>query len=111
MNSDDTCGGGACTVGLPINQAINEGAIAPFVAGWIDPDNGIMPPPPALPGIGAWLMESGGGCRQLLYEQPSAGFFENLPGNGNLPDLVDGIAGDYLKSVLRDFGRASAFIL
>lgn len=110
-DSDLINGFGVNTNGLPINEGINESAIAPFVLGWIDPFNGPMPAEAgALPGVGSWLMESFGGCRQLFYTQPSDGFFQGLPGNGNMADLVDGVAGNFLKSVLRDFGRASLVV-
>jgi hypothetical protein len=108
VNNDDNCNTGGCITGLPINQGINESAIAPFALGWIDPNNGPMPPD-GLPGVGSWYMESAGGCRQIFYDQNSSGFHP-VGGNGDMADLVDGQTGNYLKSVLRDFARASLVV-
>ena len=113
VNDDDNCGGGACVVGLPINQGINESAIAPYILGWVDPYNGPdfnMLDPNALPGIGSYLMTNDA-CRRILYEQVSNGFYyPPLAGQGGVADLVDGVAGDQIKSVLRDYARASLVV-
>ncbi|MBN1512897.1 MAG: hypothetical protein JXB13_12860 [Phycisphaerae bacterium] len=110
-NSDDLSHGvsatdlingfGVNTDGTPLDQGINESAIAPYTDGIID----------LTPGqeVFSWLMKSTVDCLPLNEGQPSDGFHP-LTGNGDMPDLVDGVAGPVLKSVLRDYGRASLVV-
>ena len=114
-------GFGVCVNGLPIDQGINESAIAPFTYGWIDPYNGYAwntIDPDGLDGVGSWLMKvPGDDCLSIDYQNPSNGFY-NPAVYGDMPDLVDGQPQsrltedtyDYRKTVLRDFGRAALVV-
>jgi len=103
ISSTDLINGfGVNTDGTPLDQGINESAIAPWTQGVID----------LTPGqeVVSWLMDtSPSGCLGLVEFLASDGFHP-LTGNGGMPDLVDGAAGTALKSVLRDFGRASLVV-
>jgi hypothetical protein len=96
----------ANTDGFPLDQSVNESAVAPYGSGVVDLINN----------VNSWLMDTSGGdlgCLRIIDLLPSDGFFPGLPPNcpqGGLEDLTDGVAGNACKSVLRDFARASLVV-
>jgi len=104
--TDLVAGFGVSTNGSPINQAVNESAIAPYTSGVVDLINEVY----------SFLMNSGGaelGCLEVVDLLPSDGFYPGLPPTcpgGGVAHLHDGVPGTACQSVLRDYGRASLVV-
>ncbi len=103
-DTDLIAGFGVNTNGLPLNEGINESAIAPFTFGIID----------VVSEVYSWLMDTAPpGCLGMIELLPSDGFHPGLPPScpeGGMSHLVDGVAGTACQSVLRDFGRAALVV-